>query len=348
MATKAAELAIRTTNDVDDAVRGFRDVETAAEKSARGVRLSADAADELGGKAGKATGALGALSSGFELVGAEKYAGALQGAGLATDFLSGVGDSLNLVMESTIAKTARARAGAIAHGIASRAQGAASLVAAAGQRALNLAMRANPIGLVITAIALLAGGLVLAWKKSETFRRVTKGAFDAVAAAGRWLWNNALRPAFIAIGKAVGVVMTVWSKMLKALGKVPGFGWAGRAGRAMETAANKAFNLGETIKKIPNKKTPRIRLEGVDRAQNQASSLLNTLQSIGAIGVIGPGGRMAGTSSRVASTARAAATSSSAPVINVTVNGALDPLAVARQIQDILRQLSATRTGVFS
>lgn len=57
------------------------------------------------------------------------------------------------------------------------------------QWALNVAMRANPIGLVITAIALLAAGLVLAYKKSDTFRAIVQAAFRATLAAGQAMWN---------------------------------------------------------------------------------------------------------------------------------------------------------------
>lgn len=59
--------------------------------------------------------------------------------------------------------------------------------AARAMKALNLVLRANPIGLVITAIGLLVAGLVIAYKKSETFRRIVDGAFRAVASAGEWL-----------------------------------------------------------------------------------------------------------------------------------------------------------------
>jgi hypothetical protein len=54
-------------------------------------------------------------------------------------------------------------------------------VATIAQKIFNAAMRANPIGLIITAIALLVAGLVLAYKKSETFRRIV----DAVGRAGQ-------------------------------------------------------------------------------------------------------------------------------------------------------------------
>lgn len=64
---------------------------------------------------------------------------------------------------------------------------AATLAMAAGQAILNAVMTANPIGIVIVAIAALVAGLVLAYNKSETFRnavqtaaRASKAAFDTV------------------------------------------------------------------------------------------------------------------------------------------------------------------------
>jgi hypothetical protein len=40
------------------------------------------------------------------------------------------------------------------------------------QKIFNLVSKLNPIGLIITAVALLAAGLVMLWKRSETFRNV--------------------------------------------------------------------------------------------------------------------------------------------------------------------------------
>lgn len=53
----------------------------------------------------------------------------------------------------------------------------------AAQEGLNVAMEANPIGIVVTALAALAAGLAIAWEKSATFRDIVTGAFDAVKAA---------------------------------------------------------------------------------------------------------------------------------------------------------------------
>lgn len=48
------------------------------------------------------------------------------------------------------------------------------------QAALNVVLDANPIGLIILAIAGLIAGLVLAYQHCEAFRDIVKGAFDVV------------------------------------------------------------------------------------------------------------------------------------------------------------------------
>ena len=52
-------------------------------------------------------------------------------------------------------------------------------VAASAQWALNVAMTANPVGLIIAGIGLLATGLYYAWQKSEMFRGTIKGLWAA-------------------------------------------------------------------------------------------------------------------------------------------------------------------------
>jgi hypothetical protein len=66
----------------------------------------------------------------------------------------------------------------------------------AAQFILNLAMNAFPGVLIATALIALGAALVIAYQRSETFRNIVDAAFRAVGAAGIWLWENALRPAF--------------------------------------------------------------------------------------------------------------------------------------------------------
>lgn len=74
------------------------------------------------------------------------------------------------------------------HTAATTAMAAAHKAAAAGatglqvaQAALNTVLSANPIRLVVAALAALAAGLVTAYHTSETFRNIVNGAFQAVA-----------------------------------------------------------------------------------------------------------------------------------------------------------------------
>jgi len=74
---------------------------------------------------------------------------------------------------------------------------------AAAQALLNVVLTANPIGVVVVAIGALIGALVVAYRKSETFKRIVDAAFRGVAAAGKFMWNNVLQPVFRFLGAAL-------------------------------------------------------------------------------------------------------------------------------------------------
>ena len=144
---------------------------------------------------------------------------------------------MGLVVASKIhaAVVAIQTSGTFAYAVAQKAQAVASKVATAAQWAWNAALSANPIGLVVVAVAALVGGLVLAYKRSETFRNVVKGAFDVVKNAGEAMWD-ALRAAFTFITKAwlsvAGAIINGAAKM---------FGWVPGVGGKLKSAAA-AFN----------------------------------------------------------------------------------------------------------
>lgn len=191
MASRITELALRVVADVSGGVAGLGDIETASAKAATAVEQVGTSADGVGSKldgvgtsaenlddkASKATGALGALSSGFALVGAEEYAGALEAAAMATDFASGVGQALTLILELESVNRAKAVVVAGAHTAATAASTAATGAATAAQWLLNAALSANPVALVVIAIAALAAGVVIAYQKSETFRDIVDAVF---------------------------------------------------------------------------------------------------------------------------------------------------------------------------
>ena len=72
---------------------------------------------------------------------------------------------------------------------------------------LNAAIRANPIGAIITVLAVLGAAFVFAWKKSETFRGIVIKGVQIVLTGFGYLVQG--------IGKFIGM-----------LSKVPGMGWA--------------------------------------------------------------------------------------------------------------------------
>jgi tape measure domain-containing protein len=75
---------------------------------------------------------------------------------------------------------ARATAATIASSVASRVAAAASKAWAATQWLLNAAMTANPIGIVVVAVAAFVAAIIIAYKHSATFRRIVKQVFDWV------------------------------------------------------------------------------------------------------------------------------------------------------------------------
>ena len=90
---------------------------------------------------------------------------------------------------------------------------------AVAQRVLNAVMRMNPIGLVVTALIALGAGLVLAYKKSETFRRIVDAAWAGVKKAAKavvdW-WTGTAWPAIKKFFTNIG------SNMVKAKDKIVG------------------------------------------------------------------------------------------------------------------------------
>lgn len=75
----------------------------------------------------------------------------------------------------------------------------ASKALAVGIRLVNAAMRANPIGIVITILIALVGAIVLAYNKNETFRKIVQNVWKAIQSAISFAWNNVIKPAFNAI-----------------------------------------------------------------------------------------------------------------------------------------------------
>lgn len=126
---------------------------------------------------------------------------------------------------------------------------AATIAWTAVQWLLNVAMTANPIGLIILAIVALVAVFVIAYKKSATFRSIVQAALKGIMVAAVAVKNalivawNAVKKALGAVwnwlktyvfgpivayykalwegaGKAVGLIITAWQGLKSGLSKV--------------------------------------------------------------------------------------------------------------------------------
>ena len=113
----------------------------------------------------------------------EKMAQLKETIGIATAVVAAAGTAF-LTYKGYVAATTAIE---VIHTAATTAMTAAHKAAEAGatglavaQAGLNAVLKANPIGLVVAALAALAAGLVTAYKTSETFRNAVNSAFASV------------------------------------------------------------------------------------------------------------------------------------------------------------------------
>lgn len=79
-------------------------------------------------------------------------------------------------------------------GVVQKAAAAATTVWTAAQRALNVAMKANPVGLLVTAGMALVGVVTAAYNRFDGFRRVVDGCMGVVTAFGSSLMGAVVAP----------------------------------------------------------------------------------------------------------------------------------------------------------
>lgn len=137
----------------------------------------------------------------------------------------------------------RGTAAAIGQKVATLATSAATRAAAAGQWLLNAAMSANPIGIIVVAIAALVAGLVWFFTQTELGQQIIQsvwgaiqsfigstvawfqayvlptiqGIFAGVGAVFNWLWTTIIQPVFGFIAGAVNAAWLVMRFIFQAL-----------------------------------------------------------------------------------------------------------------------------------
>lgn len=263
------------------------------------------------------------------------------------------------VIQILVGVVAALSAGILVANAAMKAYAAAQAIVKAATAAwtavqwlLNAALSANPIGLVIVAIAALAAGLVIAYKRSETFREIVNAAFGAVknavglldaafdrllaaaTAAFNWIASHwkiglfALGPIGAAIyviernwdslrgaaQAAAGAISSVIDTIRRAFGRIEGFTFG-----ALEDAIRGIANaLGDVVGAVQNL------ISWLGRIHVPSIHLPN---------IPGIGGHAVPSSSSSARAGTQAATSSG---VTVNVYGAVDPEGTARAIRRIL------------
>lgn len=75
----------------------------------------------------------------------------------------------------------------------------------------------GPVGLVVLAVAALGTALVIAYKKSETFRNIVNAAFEGIKNAVVMTWNNVIKPIFMAMGS---IFKAVWGQIQQAAAEI--------------------------------------------------------------------------------------------------------------------------------
>lgn len=239
-------ITVAVLADTTKAVRGFDDVSKSAkgtegdlDRAAGGIDQSydriADSAEDAGRRARRSSDDLGAGVKDLD----GKASSAERGFRGFSDSLNGTGDVMAGLKSGNLVQLGMGLAdlaGAVQDLILPLFKQMAvklGLVTVAtetqtgAQVASNTAMAANPIGIVVLALVALAAAFFIAWQKSETFREIVTGAFDAITGAAQatfgWIRDN--WPLLLAIitgpiGLAVLAIVRHWDDIKAGFSKL--------------------------------------------------------------------------------------------------------------------------------
>lgn len=189
-----------------------------------------DALESVGRGTTDTMSGLSEIMSGNVLQGSTDLAGGV--AALADGFSGALLPALKAVTNGGVASAkafVKQTSAATAQKVASGLSTAATYAQAVSQRVLNAAMKANPIGLIITALTLLVGGFIYAYKHSEKFRNIVNGALGAVKSVAQsalgWISKNWSSISSILLAPFNAVIKPIWKNrdsILNAFKAIPG------------------------------------------------------------------------------------------------------------------------------
>jgi hypothetical protein len=180
-----------------NAVRTFGTGLRAASKIASKLSGNVDDVATKGAKLAKLKSAFTTMGSGLSKVGKAAALGAKNFALMAANGLK----SALMTLRAIVAEKA--------HLVATKAQAIATKVMAAVQWALNAAMNANPIGLIVMAIIAAIAVFTLLWNKCAWFRNFWMGLWAGIKLVFTKVWS--------AIKIAFAVTVGAWKSILSGL-----------------------------------------------------------------------------------------------------------------------------------
>ncbi|MFG3495453.1 tape-measure protein [Streptomyces sp. NPDC047928] len=254
MSAAAAPAYLDPLAGVAGALNGFRARLGAAAGSLQGIRRAVggagSAVGRLGGGAASAGTALRQVKARAEGAGQSLTKAGRTAGRTATQVRSGGGKGRGAAGPLASIASEGASVGALAgvlgkgSGTVSRLMGffgGALTVAAGAMTAVNVAMRANPLGFVIGLVAPLAGLLIDYALNSETGRKIVKQVFDQVLKVFRGIWTfigPVVRGYLTVISLYFTAVRAIITGVLKVVGAVVSRGFDGA--RATVTTATRA------------------------------------------------------------------------------------------------------------
>lgn len=188
--------------------------------------------------------------------------------GAAAPMIALIGDNLPIIasMMTLVGSTAQtidffrknailARTAIVAKTAAELASAGVMKIVAAGQAALNAVMSANPVALVVLAIAALVAGLIALYNRSESFRKVVDELWDGLKRVASVVYNSVIT----AFERCLNTVQTLWKtfKQLVGLG-----GELEEAGGKVAAAGEEMASANESAEKSTDDPNNELKEEG--------------------------------------------------------------------------------------
>jgi phage-related protein len=200
----------------------------------------------------------------------------------------------------------------------------------------NAAMTANPIGLVVLAIALFVAAIVVAYKKSETFRAVIAKAWAAIKVATAVAFG-AIKAVISGVWGVVKGIFTVWAAEVHVVIAVFRALWG-----VVKTVASKIKGAWDTLWGFLSGIFDKI-TGAIDKVKGAFGGVLGFVGGLfgggGDAAAAAPAGfamMSAGLETALAPESLMSAPATGSATTTITVQGAVDPEGTARAIQRIL------------